>query len=168
MIEYFGVNKMNNEKYYDRLYKKARRIIGNRTPLKKDCGLICGGACCKGDEKTGMLLFPNEKTNLRVTEKDGVCLSVCDGKCERGDRPLSCMIFPFFPYLTQEGRVRVIPDIRGYNVCPLVREYENVRFDRAFLRRVRQVGRLLKEDEECRAFLFDTSREIDAILNILG
>lgn len=168
MIEYFGVKKMQNEKYHDRLYKKARKIIGNKTPLRKDCGLLCGNVCCKGDEKTGMLLFPNERTSLKVTEKDGVRLAVCDGKCERQERPLSCMIFPFFPYLTEDGRVRVIPDIRGYNVCPLVSERENVRFDRIFLRRVKQVGRLLREDGECRAFLLDTSREIDSILNILG
>lgn len=151
----------------DRLYKKAKRIMGDRTPLKKDCGLICGGACCKGDDRTGMLLFPGECTDLAVTEEGGVRLAVCDGSCDREKRPLSCMIFPFFPYVSEEGRIKVIPDIRGYNVCPLVREYRDVRFDRAFLRRVKLVGRLLCEDEECKAFLLDTSREIDAILNIL-
>lgn len=152
----------------DRLYKKAKRIIGDKTPLKKDCGLICSHACCKGDDKTGMLLFPGEKTTLKVTEENGVRLAVCEGKCDRKERPLSCMIFPFFPYMNEQGRVSVIPDIRGYNVCPLVREYADVKFDRAFLRRVRLVGRLMREDEECKAFLLDTSREIDAILNILG
>ncbi len=152
----------------DRLYKKAKRIIGDKTPLKKDCGLICSHACCKGDDKTGMLLFPGEKTTLKVTEEKGVRLAVCEGKCDRRERPLSCMIFPFFPYMNEQGRVRVIPDIRGYNVCPLVREYADVKFDRAFLRRVRLVGRLMREDKECKAFLLDTSREIDAILNILG
>ena len=52
----------------ERLYKKAKRIIGDKTPLKKDCGLICGGACCKGDSKTGMLLFPGEETSLNIIE----------------------------------------------------------------------------------------------------
>lgn len=159
---------MKDEEYYERLYKKAKKIISNKTPLKKDCGLVCGNACCKGDETVGMLLFPNEKTELDVTHKDGVRLAVCDGSCEREKRPLSCMIFPFFPYITPEGRVRVIPDIRGYNVCPLVRQFEQIRFDRRFLRRVKEVGRLLKEDEECKAFLVETSREIDALLNIMG
>lgn len=159
---------MKDEKYYDRLYNKAKKIIGDKTPLKKDCGLICSHACCKGDENTGMLLFPHEKTSLKVTEKEGLRLAVCDGKCEREKRPLSCMIFPFFPYINSEGRITVIPDIRGYSVCPLVREFENVRFDRAFLRRVKEVGRLLKEDEECKAFLLNTSRGIDEILNFLG
>ncbi len=156
------------DKKYDRLYKRAKGIIGDRTPLKKDCGLVCGNACCKGDKNTGMLLFPHEKTSLDVTEKEDVRLAVCSGKCNREERPLSCMIFPFFPYLTQEGRVKVIPDIRGYNICPLVRNFEQTRFDRAFLRRVKEAGRLLIEDEECKEFLYETSREIDSFLNILG
>lgn len=148
---------------YNRLYKKAKNIIGDKTPLYKDCGLICGGACCKGDEGTGMLLFPFEETSLKVTEKDGVRLAVCDGSCNRGERPLSCMIFPFFPYVTEEGRIRVIPDIRGYSVCPLVGNTDKIRLDRGFLMRVKKVGRLLSEDEDCYRFLYETSREIDML-----
>ncbi|MBQ8504395.1 MAG: hypothetical protein IJ491_09010 [Clostridia bacterium] len=159
---------MKDERYYQRLYKKAKGIIGDKTPLKKDCGRICSNACCKGDENTGMLLFPHEKTSLDVKESGNVRLAVCDGRCERSDRPLSCMIFPFFPYLTEKGRIKVIPDIRGYEVCPLVRQCNAVKLDRAFLRRVKEVGRLLSEDEQCRAFLYETSREIDSFLNILG
>ena len=157
---------MNSKK--QRLYKKAKRIIGDRTPLKKDCGLICSGACCKGDGQTGMLLFPGEETSLNIIEKDGVRIAVCDGKCKRNERPLSCMIFPFFPYVTYEGRIKAIPDIRGFDVCPLVRNFSDVKFDRAFLRRIREVGRILIEDGECKAFLFDISREIDKIMDILG
>ena len=157
---------MDNKK--QRLYKKAKRIIGDKTPLKKDCGLICSGACCKGDRQTGMLLFPGEETELNIIENNGVRLAVCDGRCDRSERPLSCMIFPFFSYITPEGRIKVIPDIRGFDVCPLVRNFSEVKFDRAFLRRVRQAGRLLKEDEECKAFLLDTSREIDKIMDIIG
>ena len=108
---------------YNRLYKKAKNIIGEKTPLYKDCGKLCGGACCKGDEATGMLLFPFEETALKVTEREGVRLAVCDGSCNRNDRPLSCMIFPFFPYITPEGRVKVIPDIRGGEICPIVRNF---------------------------------------------
>ena len=72
-----------------RLYKKVKRIMGDKTPLKKDCGLICSGACCKGDSDTGMLLFPGEDTNLNIIEKDGVRLAVCDGTCNRDERPFS-------------------------------------------------------------------------------
>ncbi len=148
---------------YNRLYKKAKNIIGDKTPLKKDCGMLCGSACCRGDESRGMLLFPFEKTSLTVTEKDGIRLAVCDGKCDRGERPLACMIFPFFPYITEEGRVRVVADIRGFGVCPIVRNSGNVKLDRGFLMRVKKVGRLLKENEQCRRFLDERSREIDML-----
>ena len=93
---------------YQKLYAEAVRIIGDKTPLKKDCGLICGGECCKGDDETGMLLFPFEESVLAVKEKDGVRLAVCKSHCQRQERPLSCRIFPFFPSstlssLTQES-----------------------------------------------------------------
>lgn len=153
---------------YERLYKKAKRIIGDKTPLKKDCGLLCGKACCKGDGETGMLLFPFEQTALPVIEKDGVRLCVCNGSCSREKRPLSCMIFPFFPYITPEGRIKVIPDIRGSEVCPVVRNFTEVRLDRRFLRRVKEVGRLLKEDARCRAFLEEISRETDVYIELSG
>lgn len=54
---------------YQRLYKKAKNIMQDKTPLKKDCGQLCGKACCKGDTETGMLLFPFEENSLPVTEK---------------------------------------------------------------------------------------------------
>ena len=151
---------------YERLYKKAKKIMEDKTPLKKDCGLLCGKACCKGDGETGMLLFPFEETSLPVTEKNGVRLCVCDGSCNRDERPLSCMIFPFFPYITPEGRIKVIPDIRGSEVCPIVRNFTETRLDRRFLCRVKKVGRLLKEDEECRAFLDGISREMDVYIEL--
>lgn len=153
---------------YQRLYKKAKRIMEDKTPLKKDCGLLCGKACCKGDDETGMLLFPFEETALPVTEKNGVRLCVCDGNCKREERPLSCMIFPFFPYVTPEGRIRVIPDIRGSEICPIVRNFTDVKLDRRFLRRVKQVGRLLLQNEECRAFLEEMSREMDVYISLSG
>lgn len=152
---------------YDRLYKKAKNIMEDKTPLKKDCGLLCDKACCKGDKETGMLLFPYENTTLDIIEKDNVRLCVCGGSCERKERPLSCMIFPFFPYVTKEGRIRVIPDIRGNDICPIVRNFTETKLDRRFLRRVKKVGRLLIKDEECRAFLEGVSREADVYFSLL-
>ena len=150
---------------YERLYKKAKDIMEDKTPLKKDCGLLCDKACCKGDSETGMLLFEN--ASLPVIEKDVVRLCVCDGSCNREERPLSCMIFPFFPYLTNDGRVKVIPDIRGGEICPIVRNFMEAKLDRPFLRRVKKVGRLLVQDEECRAFIEGISREMDAYFSLL-
>ncbi len=152
---------------YEKLYKEADRIIGNKTPLKKDCGTVCDGVCCKGDSDTGMLLFPFEETTLTVKEKDGVRLAVCEGSCNRSERPLSCRIFPFFPYITAEGKIKAVPDIRGVNVCPLISHYDEVKFDRGFLWRVKKVGRLLCSDDVCREFLVETSREIDKIISLM-
>ena len=29
---------------------RARAMIGERTPLRSDCGQLCGAACCQPDE----------------------------------------------------------------------------------------------------------------------
>ena len=39
---------------------KCYKILENETPLNFDCGKICKNKCCKGDENTGMLLFPGQ------------------------------------------------------------------------------------------------------------
>lgn len=94
---------------YERLYKKAKNIMEDKTPLKNDCGFLCNKACCKGDTETGMLLFPFEETTLTVSEKDSVRLCVCEGSCKRESRPLSCMIFPFFPILQKKAESESFP-----------------------------------------------------------
>lgn len=158
----------DKERYYAKLYKKANKILDDKTPLKKDCGLVCGKACCKGDENTGMLLFPFEKTVLKVITKNGVRLAVCEGKCDRKTRPLSCKIFPFFPYVTPQGKIKVVPDIRGKNICPLIDNHSMVKFNRGFLYRLKRCGQLLYKDEQCRHFLNEVSREIDLIQSFLN
>ena len=142
---------------------RAKEVLMPYTPLRADCGLICDRACCKGDGEKGMLLFPGEDTVLPVKEKDGVRLCVCDGKCDRSTRPLSCIIFPFFPYITEDGKIVAKTDIRGIGVCPLVSHKDEVLFSKIFLRRVARAGRILAKDEECRKFMWETSREADAL-----
>ncbi|MBR5438308.1 MAG: hypothetical protein IKV21_05255 [Clostridia bacterium] len=145
------------------IISQAKSVLLPYTPLKADCGLVCGKACCKGDADTGMLLFPGEDTPFPVKEKDGVRLCVCQGSCERNSRPLSCIIFPFFPYITKEGKITAKADIRGINICPLISHKDDVLFSKIFLRRVARAGRILAKDEECRRFLWETSREIDKL-----
>ena len=48
---------MKKEKVIESCYSQLRKV----TPLNFDCGKICNGKCCKGDEKTGMILFPGEE-----------------------------------------------------------------------------------------------------------
>ena len=81
---------------------KLYELLADATPLRSDCGALCGAACCRGDEKDGMLLFPGERDYYigregfrirRSGEYDAEYL-VCEGSCDRNDRPLSCRIYP--------------------------------------------------------------------------
>lgn len=146
---------------------QAKNILSCYTPLTADCGLVCDKACCKGDENTGMLLFPGEDTVLPVKEKGGNRLCVCEGKCDRSTRPLSCIIFPFFPYITENGKITAKADIRGINICPLISHKDEVVFSKIFLRRVARAGRILAKDEECRRFMWETSREMDVLEKLI-
>lgn len=147
---------------YNKLYLKINRILGDLTPLKVDCGQLCGGACCKGDTTIGMRLFPFEESTLNVTDtEDGVRLAVCDGTCNRAQRPLSCRIFPFFPTVDERGKVYVEPDYRACRLCPLISHIDEIEFDRRFFKALKKVGKILAKNKECLDFLLETTREID-------
>ncbi len=141
------------------VYEKVYRLLDGVTPLSADCGCLCGKSCCKGDGRTGMLLFPHEKTELKVIEKNGRRLAVCGGECVRSRRPLSCMMFPFFP--VEDGGIKIIADQRGINVCPLVVHSDEIRFSRLFMRRMRIAGKILYSDPECAAFMKEIAGEIE-------
>lgn len=154
---------------YVRMYARIFRILGDLTPLRADCGLLCGGACCKGDGETGMRLFPHEESSLLVTETpDGGRLCICDGTCERTKRPLACRIFPFFPTVDEKGRIYVEPDMRAVRLCPLIENAEEIVFDPRFFRALRRVGKILAQDPECRAYLRAVTEEIDTFAAFLG
>jgi len=147
---------------YDKMYQKIFKVLGNLTPLKADCGQLCDGACCKGDENTGMRLFPHEKSDLRIIHtEDGGQLAVCEGSCDRSKRPLACRIFPFFPTIDENGRIFVEEDSRAGRVCPMIGHGDEILFDRKFLKAVKKVGEILARDEECREFLYQVTEEID-------
>ncbi len=153
-------------------------LLDDLTPLRRDCGHVCGAACCgsclPGGEEAGMRLFPGEETLLasragfRITAAaGGERLLLCGGSCDRRLRPLACRLFPLFPHVDGEGRVRAVYDPRAWKVCPLVRLNANVPLEKSFVRGVRRVGRLLMEDEACRVFLRRQSAEIDEINRFL-
>ncbi len=147
---------------YTKMYENIFKIMGDLTPLKADCGKLCGGACCKGDELTGMRLFPFEKTELPVKEVGGgVRLVVCEGECDRSKRPLACRIFPFFPTVDEKGRVFVEADFRGARLCPLVTHSDEIVFDKRFFKALKKVGKILAKDEVCLEFLREATEEID-------
>lgn len=146
---------------YPTLYQTINTILKDLTPLTVDCGVLCGGACCKGDDKTGMRLFPHEETPLPVIEENGVRLAVCNGTCDRETRPLACRIFPFFPTVDEDGAIFVEADDRARRLCPLIVHSEELKFDPRFFRALEKVGKLLVKDPECRAFLEEATAEID-------
>ena len=138
---------------------RARALLENLTPLKTDCGLTCNHACCRSmeGETTGMLLFPGEETfyadlpGYRLVETAQGMLLICPGQCDRADRPLSCRLMPLLPLLRPDG-INVATDLRAKGVCPLARMGKDA-LDPAFVEAVREVGRILVEDEAQRTFL---------------
>ena len=153
--------------------KTAYGFLKYSTPLRLDCGKLCSQSCCNEEEK-GMLLFPGEENLFKndddfVIHKDekGRNVLFCDGFCDRQKRPISCRIYPLFPYTYEEnGEVflKVIYDIRGINSCEIVNKHLKVK--RRFISDVRKAGKVLLEDEKCRDFLLDISREIDDIIKL--
>ena len=52
-------------------WREARALLENLTPLRTDCGKVCGSACCKSldAEETGMLLFPGEEDRMHQPDE---------------------------------------------------------------------------------------------------
>lgn len=140
--------------------KKARAILQQITPLKRDCGRYCGAACCAADEdgQGGMLLFPGEEGLYEVLPEgfslipddavySGAWLLQCEGYCERDMRPLSCMLFPLLP-----TRDKPVMDHRGWAVCPLMQSGVGG-LQKEFVDAVKEAGDVLYACPETAAFL---------------
>ena len=158
-----------------RIYKKAYSIIGNLTPIPADCGQLCNKACCKGDEDTGMYLFPFEELMLKNTE-DWLNISksdfnytldryadiaVCYKPCPRNKRPLSCRIFPLAPYIDKDGNFSIIIDKRAKSMCPLAFALDINELDKNFVTAVHQACELLMNYRIIAKFIKSKSRLID-------
>ena len=146
--------------------RAARALLEEITPLKTDCGRLCAGACCRGDEATGMLLFPGEEafyadcTFADILEAEfslgghQAKLLVCRGSCERGNRPLACRLFPLFLKFKADGTTKLRMDTRARAVCPLT-DYGLSALDPDFKQAVRKAYDLLLADDACAAYLRD-------------
>ena len=144
----------------DAAVSAAREKLKNVTPLKKDCGRVCGARCCRPleGEETGMLLFPGEAEayadregwTVRHASQGGMV--VCPGTCDREERPLSCRLFPLLPLIGDDGAIRVVTDLRARAVCPLARQGKSA-LDPEFIDVVREAGELLAQSEEQALFL---------------
>lgn len=160
-------------------YKNIYTLLDDVTPLRGDCGALCGGACCKSsDSGDGMYLYPFEeeflasrfgadKTRGRVSAWCEIHDSnfkaagrltpflICDDMCERGLRPLACRIFPLIPYVSRQGDMKVILDPRAQGLCPL----KDV--SKEFAGRVCMVSAMLMKVRQTRKFIIAQSRLID-------
>lgn len=147
----------------------ARALLNHLTPLKTDCGRLCSGACCQGDESTGMLLFPGEETLYencsfaKVIPADftlgdtPAMLFVCKGTCPRDERPLACRLFPLFLAFLRSGKTKVRMDTRAAHICPLC-DSGVAGLDEAFVDAARKAYDRLLEDPVCESYLRDLHR----------
>ena len=148
----------------ENVIKSCYSLLRNVTPLEFDCGKICKGKCCGGDEKTGMLLFPGEENLIDpeieiIKNEKGDSFAVCNGSCDRNKRPLACRIYPLFPVIKSDVAgeyTEVVFDPRAD--CPLTcGEYK---ITRRFSKSVRRVGRYLLLNDETQKFYRGLSDEI--------
>lgn len=149
----------------ENILKSCYSVLGKYTPLEFDCGKLCGGKCCGGDENTGMILFPGEENLIdpdiivKKTE-DGIPIAICNGTCDRNKRPLSCRIYPLFPHIiNDEGREYIEIDFDSRADCPLTQGELNI--SRRFCKAVKRVGKYLLLNEETAGFYRELSEELE-------
>lgn len=155
---------MKNTDIITKLYE----YLADYTPFMYDCGKICNKKCCNGNDHDGMLLFPGEKEiyddksgfDVYFDERYSSYAVRCSGKCNRNERPLSCRIFPYFFYLSEEteNRIKVAPDIRAVDFCPIIDNTDDV--NKKFLRALRICALKIEQENEFRDYLFDITEII--------
>lgn len=154
----------------ENVIKSCNSLLRNITPLSFDCGKICNGKCCNGDDKTGMLIFPGEKDildkGINIAEDEcGNLIALCGGACNRNYRPLSCRIYPLFPVLkNKQGKEYIEVEFDSRADCPLCTgEYE---ISPAFVKAIKRVGKYLLLNEETADFYRKVSAEVEEINNL--
>ncbi|MDD3411899.1 MAG: hypothetical protein PHY12_13930 [Eubacteriales bacterium] len=143
-----------------RRIKAARALLEKQTPLKTDCGRLCGGACCQSDEsgENGMLLYPFEDRLYRkpiegfafhLADDDSLLKGgkrlVCEGACPREARPLACRVFPLrirleMDELGEHTKAKAELDPRAWAVCPLLEKGGLRAMSGEFIAAVEQAG----------------------------
>lgn len=163
-------------KVYD-FYNPIYKMFDSCTPLSKDCGMLCDGACCKdgNEERKGMLLFPGEEKFLKDKgftieesrwEYSGKKAYVlfCNGKCKREYRPLGCRIFPLTPIETKDGSFELIMNPLAKGMCPLARSLKPGQLEPDFTANVQKAINRIKKLKDGKAFL-DMISDIASVYN---
>lgn len=156
------------------VFEKTYKILSTCTPLPVDCGQLCDGACCKGEEDAGMLLFPGEETlflnreGFEIIETEYVLASgfvvkllLCHAACNREERPLACRIFPLLGFTTEENKIEVRVDPRAVQVCPLAYVGLEEGVTTEFIQKVQKVFEILMKDPLCEEFIKTMTAQLD-------
>lgn len=169
-----------NPDFARRLYSRLYAYLDAATPLETDCGLLCGAACCEGEER-GMLLYPGEEAlfarpfgwgrvlsaGFSLGGGQGALFLTCQGACDRRERPLACRMFPLVPYKKPGSGVRVVFDARGADICPLIRGKKELPLSGRFIKRVQNSARVLAKHKSPARFIEAQSELIDDYIALL-
>ncbi len=156
---------------------KAYSVLDDLTPLKYDCGELCGKLCCSNnsdEEQLGMWLLPGEaellknQRNFKFTvARDNTESVICNGKCNRNLRPFSCRIYPYYASLdaTPCGKIyiRINIDPRAKISCPIAQRKNHIRPKIAFLSGAKKAIRILLTDKDIRDDIIKTSDFLKSI-----
>lgn len=148
-------------------YQEIYKILEQATPLKEDCGQLCGEVCCKqSDENLGMYLLPGEvamfhgQEDWLVWEEQNpeyydfppswdktVYFIRCIKACPWEKRPIQCRTFPLAPHLTKKGELILIREtIPLPYQCPLITN--KVPLEEKFIRGVFKAWSKLIQDPQ--------------------
>ncbi len=157
-----------------KIIESAYKMIGGLTPLKNDCGRLCGSACCHSEGY--MLLFPYEEELLsergfKIFQKElavygAVQALTCNGACDREMRPLSCRIFPLAPKFI-EGELFLRIDPRARRVCSLSHK-SILSFDKEFTNIIKKTLNMMCHDDRMSRYLEAISNIADKYQDILS
>ncbi len=155
----------------DNVLLKAYEQLERVTPLKTDCGRLCGACCCKGSDETGMWLLPSERDlfdgedGFKVVG-DEQSLLICGETCDRKKRPYACRIYPLFPFVYErdgEIEIEVKFDPRS-SACPLSATETTLNY--SFIRAVRRSAKYLCRDSAIREYLISTGEFLSEISDL--
>lgn len=162
-------------------WKKVYNLLNEVTPIKANCGELCGAICCtEWDNGVGMYLLPGEEVMFSGEEEwadweehdtqdyefcpswtGKVKFLRCKGYCQREKRPLACRSFPLMPYLTKDGTFELRFDNELGKICPLVQTGEINLLDQKFISTVKQVYLILMADPLIKDDIEWQSRSLD-------
>ncbi len=155
------------------LLKKAYSLLDEVTPLKFDCGSLCGGKCCdcssvESTDNPGMLLLPYEdkltvSDGFRIEQGEDGKVLICGGRCDRDLRPFSCRIFPFYARITDDNKISLRIDPRAFLTCPIAQKKKGTRHSVYFHRNALRAVRVLMKDEDFKKELIKTSEFCDGL-----